>query len=193
MARRRRRTTTGPSPHGGGQFDRLRSRNGDPALHNMYDTYSGLIWGRYGFKDAFNLEQFWVGNDYLGIDQGPIIIMIENYLNGSVWNGSCRIRTSRPGWPRPVSTACRRHRTERARLSVSAGAEHPQPVPRLDVPQLTGWDAGTGDPAAVRPAGPLRENHRRSDSRRGATDHTGLAGLPSGVYVYSLESQGQKD
>ena len=56
-----------------------------PALHHMYDEYGGLIWGKYGFKDAFNLSVFWVGSDYLGIDQGPIIMMIENYLSGSTW------------------------------------------------------------------------------------------------------------
>ncbi len=57
-----------------------------PTLQNMYDNFAGLIWGEYGFKDAFNLTTFWVGSDYLGIDQGPIIIMIENYLNGNIWS-----------------------------------------------------------------------------------------------------------
>ncbi len=56
-----------------------------PTLHNLYDTYGDMIWGQYGFKDAFNLSRFWFGTDYIGIDQGPIIIMIENYLNGAVW------------------------------------------------------------------------------------------------------------
>lgn len=56
-----------------------------PALHHMLDTYGSMLWGRYGFKDAFNLSRFWWGGDWLGIDQGPIIIMIENHLNGAVW------------------------------------------------------------------------------------------------------------
>jgi hypothetical protein len=56
------------------------------ALRFMYDAYGGWLWGPYGFKDAFNLTVAWVATDYLGIDQGPIILMIENYRNQSVWN-----------------------------------------------------------------------------------------------------------
>jgi hypothetical protein len=52
----------------------------------MYDTYGSQLWSTYGFKDAFNPTQNWYATDYLGIDQGPIIIMIENYRNQSVWN-----------------------------------------------------------------------------------------------------------
>lgn len=57
-----------------------------PALHNLYDSYGFVLWGKYGFKDAFNLQRFWWGTDYLGIDQGPIILMIENHLGGAVWS-----------------------------------------------------------------------------------------------------------
>jgi len=56
-----------------------------PVLHNMYDNYP-LLWGPYGFKDAFNLSLNWYDTDYLGIDQGPIVIMIENYRTQSIWN-----------------------------------------------------------------------------------------------------------
>jgi hypothetical protein len=49
------------------------------------------IMGRYGFQDAFNptyekaKPSGWVAPETLGIDQGPILLMIENYLSGSVW------------------------------------------------------------------------------------------------------------
>jgi hypothetical protein len=56
-----------------------------PTLHYMYDSFQVELWSIYGFKDAFNLTYGWWDTDYIGIDQGPIIIMIENYLNGSVW------------------------------------------------------------------------------------------------------------
>ncbi|MCB1150022.1 T9SS type A sorting domain-containing protein, partial [bacterium] len=56
-----------------------------PTLHAMYDNLGVALWGEYGFKDAFNLNEFWWATDYIGIDQGPIVIMIENYLNESVW------------------------------------------------------------------------------------------------------------
>lgn len=56
------------------------------ALKNFYRTYYGNLWGEYGFKDAFNLNQNWFANSYIAIDQGPIIIMIENYRTGLLWN-----------------------------------------------------------------------------------------------------------
>lgn len=55
-------------------------------LKHFYRRYFNRLWGTYGFKDAFNLTQNWFANSYLAIDQGPIIIMIENYRTGLLWN-----------------------------------------------------------------------------------------------------------
>ncbi len=53
----------------------------------LLKTYDGLgIWGEYGFKDAFNFNRDWIAVSYLAIDQGPIVIMIENYRTGLLWN-----------------------------------------------------------------------------------------------------------
>jgi hypothetical protein len=57
-----------------------------PALRAMYDRYRATIWTGYGFCDAFNLKANWWDTDVVGIDEGPIAIMIENYRSGSVWN-----------------------------------------------------------------------------------------------------------
>jgi hypothetical protein len=57
-----------------------------PVLHELYETYGPRLWSTYGFRDAFNPTQNWFATDYLGIDQGPIIVMIENYRTESVWN-----------------------------------------------------------------------------------------------------------
>ena len=55
-------------------------------LKNMYDKYGSQgLWGKYGFKDAFNLTLNWYDKDYLGLDEGPILIMIENYRTGLIW------------------------------------------------------------------------------------------------------------
>ena len=56
-------------------------------LRYMYDNYRSELFGIYGFEDAFNLsvEPDWFDNDYIGIDQGPIVIMVENYLSDLVW------------------------------------------------------------------------------------------------------------
>jgi hypothetical protein len=54
-------------------------------LRYFYTQYRPRIWTAYGFRDAFNLSQQWYGPDELGIDQGPIVIMIENYRTQRVW------------------------------------------------------------------------------------------------------------
>ena len=43
------------------------------------------LWGVYGFHDAFNMTEKWWADSYLAIDQGPIVIMIENYRSGLLW------------------------------------------------------------------------------------------------------------
>jgi hypothetical protein len=43
------------------------------------------LFGEYGLKDAFNETKGWVADSYLAIDQGPIIVMIENYRSGLCW------------------------------------------------------------------------------------------------------------
>ncbi|HEY8938288.1 MAG TPA: glucoamylase family protein [Cyclobacteriaceae bacterium] len=64
-----------------------------PALEGMYKQYKDKLYGKYGFKDAFNMSIVnrdgttgWFDKDYLGIDEGPILIQIQNYQNGLVWN-----------------------------------------------------------------------------------------------------------
>jgi len=57
-----------------------------PAMRNMYNTYRASLWMKYGFRDAFNISRNWWDTDVIGIDEGPIVIMIENYRTQSVWN-----------------------------------------------------------------------------------------------------------
>jgi hypothetical protein len=56
------------------------------ALKFFYYTYGDRLWGTYGFYDAFNVTQGWRADSFLAIDQGPIIIMIENYRTGLLWD-----------------------------------------------------------------------------------------------------------
>ncbi len=55
-------------------------------LKNLYRTHGNKLWGSYGFRDAFNMNQNWFASSYLAIDQGPIIVMIENYRSQLLWN-----------------------------------------------------------------------------------------------------------
>ncbi|MFI5186689.1 MAG: glucoamylase family protein [Chitinophagales bacterium] len=56
------------------------------ALKFFYYKLGDKIWGQYGFNDAFNLNNGWFADSYLAIDEGPIIVMIENYRTGLLWN-----------------------------------------------------------------------------------------------------------
>ncbi len=58
-----------------------------PTIINMYQKYGNKgLWGKYGFVDAFNLTAGWYGKDYVGIEEAPVVLMIENFRNGFVWN-----------------------------------------------------------------------------------------------------------
>ena len=56
-----------------------------PTLEYFYSTGRRQFWTQYGFIDSFNVSQSWFDNAELGIDQGPIVIMAENYRNQNVW------------------------------------------------------------------------------------------------------------
>ena len=56
------------------------------ALKFFYYTLGDRIWKEYGFVDAFDLEEGWYANSFLAIDQGPIIVMIENHRTGLLWD-----------------------------------------------------------------------------------------------------------
>jgi len=57
------------------------------AIEAMQKRYGSSLYREYGFADAFNptFQNGWFDVDYLGIDQGPIVVMIENYRTGLVW------------------------------------------------------------------------------------------------------------
>jgi hypothetical protein len=54
-------------------------------LKYLYHTRGGDLWTAYGFADAFNDTRGWVSDGHLAIDQGPIIVMIENHRTGLLW------------------------------------------------------------------------------------------------------------
>jgi len=86
-----------------------------PATTAMHQRFGKHIYSTYGFLDAFNpsftfdvpvkngrvIENFgWVGGDYIGIDQGPILAMIANYRNDFVWRVMQRSKYLRIGLQR---------------------------------------------------------------------------------------------
>ena len=98
-----------------------------PSIAALDRRYGRWIYGKYGFVDAFNPSFSydvplrtgrlvkgvgWVDSEYLGIDQGPILLMLENYRSGFVWQlmrGDPDLRRGlqragfRGGWLQPAS------------------------------------------------------------------------------------------
>jgi hypothetical protein len=56
------------------------------ALKYFYRERGSDLFGLYGPYDAFNEKYNWVKKSYIGIDQGPIVVMIENHRTGLLWN-----------------------------------------------------------------------------------------------------------
>lgn len=55
------------------------------ALKYWYNERKSQLWGSYGFYDAFSDAAQWYPRRYLAIDQGPIVVMMENYRSGLLW------------------------------------------------------------------------------------------------------------
>ncbi|MFA5167740.1 MAG: glucoamylase family protein [Candidatus Omnitrophota bacterium] len=80
-------------------------------LENIRAYYSDAMWGPYGFSDAMNVGKGWFSDKVLAIDQGPLLLMIENYRTGLIWKfmaQSAPIRTAlekigfrKGAWPLP--------------------------------------------------------------------------------------------
>jgi len=56
------------------------------ALKNYYHNYGRFLWGEYGFRDAFNLTVNWCSPLFMGLNQAPVTVMIENYRTGLIWD-----------------------------------------------------------------------------------------------------------
>jgi hypothetical protein len=56
-----------------------------PTVKSFNKKYGKNLWGAYGYLDAFNPTVNWFNKEYIGIDQGPLLLMIENYRSGLIW------------------------------------------------------------------------------------------------------------
>jgi hypothetical protein len=56
------------------------------AMKHWLTDMKDKVWGQYGFYDAFSETESWYPKRYLAIDQGPIVVMMENYRSGLLWN-----------------------------------------------------------------------------------------------------------
>lgn len=56
------------------------------AMEYFYYVLGDNLWGEYGLKDSFSLRDKWFAPSYLAIDEGPIVVMMENYRTGLLWD-----------------------------------------------------------------------------------------------------------
>jgi hypothetical protein len=166
-----------------------------PTLHHLYDTYFSQLWSTYGFRDAFNLTQNWWDTDYIGIDEGPIIIMIENYLTQSVWqrfgqNTNIMAGLARAGFA-PMSGV--ENHPQGTTASLYLGQNSPNPFQGSSLVFFRLPAEGYVSLRLYDVRGRLVETI--ADGRWPAGEHEVTlrgAGLPSGIYFYRLESNGQQ-
>lgn len=56
------------------------------AMKYFYYVLGDKLFGEYGFHDSFSLQDRWFAKSYIAIDQGPIVVMIENHRSGIIWD-----------------------------------------------------------------------------------------------------------
>lgn len=161
-----------------------------PTIDNFWNNYRAPLFGPYGFRDGFNLTYSWYDTDVLGIDQGPIILMIENYRTGSVWNRFMQNPDIQVGL---------------AQAGFSPVLAVPRPVAPLDLSFSSSpnpWTHSTSLRFRLPSAGPVRlsvydlagrEELRLVDGVMSAGDHAiplvnGTLG--AGLHLYRLEWNG---
>jgi len=77
-----------------------------PGLSNIYQAYTTNLWTTEGFRDAYNIQAGnWFDPLAIGLDQGPILLMIENYRTGSTWSRMLRSPIIQQGLQRAGFTA----------------------------------------------------------------------------------------
>jgi len=97
------------------------------ALKHFYHQYGKNLFGPMGFYDAFNVDRSWFADSYLAIDQGPILVMIENYRSGKIWqsfmkNPEIDVAMERIGFSKVVSS------NQPERFNKSNISVYPNPV-----------------------------------------------------------------
>ena len=144
-----------------------------PALHALQATYGNLIYSTYGFVDAFNptftaqlptqrgrvdRTRGWFDTDYLGIDEGPMLAMIENYRTELIWTTMRRspyiIRGLQRagftgGWLDHVAPSTTLATSPAAAAPAAAGAAKPPDQPPPGTPPLAPAHPAPAEPPSA--------------------------------------------
>src|SRR5690606_7202665 len=163
------------------------------ALRYLHDVYRERLWGPYGFRDAFNPTRDWFDDAYLGIDQGPILLMIENGETGRIWDVFMRNEAVQRGLERagfePVPTAA--HEAPEPPGTLVLGGNAPNPFARTTTIRFVLARPGRVTLAVYDLLG--REVTRLVDDVRPAGAYAATfdaAHLAGGLYLYRLRQDG---
>ena len=162
------------------------------ALRTFYTRYYAGLWGPYGLKDAYNVKEGWFATAYLGIDQGPIVLMIENARTEAIWDAfmahpDVRRGLERAGFDVPAVAA------EDAPTAEAVTLAPPAPNPATGAVRLAATlaEAGRARLSVYDVLG--REVAVVFDGVQAAGAHAVVwdaAGVAAGVYVVRLEAAG---
>lgn len=162
-----------------------------PALKYMYDTYRQSLWTKYGFCDAFNFTVNWWSSIVIGIDQGPFVLMIENYFSGKVWDTFMQNPDIQRGLERAgfVTISGVQNRQTQPPMDYVLHQNHPNPfnsstvirylIPESAAVKITVFDV-LGQEVAV-----LVDETKTQGEHSIAFDASGLA---SGIYFCQLRA-----
>ncbi|MCL5034206.1 MAG: T9SS type A sorting domain-containing protein [Bacteroidetes bacterium] len=165
------------------------------ALRAMYDTYRTQLVTPYGLGDAFNVSKGWFDQQNIGIDQGPIAIMIENYRNQNVWDRFMQDKDIQTGlsalYFSPVTAVNEPGGNVPSKTQLEQNYPNPfNPATAISY-RLTAFSHVTLKVYDV--IGRVVET--LVDGREGPGTHTVEADgsrLVSGVYIYQLVAEGRK-
>jgi hypothetical protein len=176
------------------------------ALKHFYRTHGSSLWGNFGFRDAFNLTfsskgvlGTWFSDGYLAIDQGPIIVMIENYRSQLLWNNfmaNPEIQTALTAVGFVPDSTTDVVDGKDLNYSFKLDGNYPNPfnpftIIRFELPQNQLVRVKIYD-ALGREVKNLLENELPRGTNEVLWDGKNDNGfsLPSGVYIYRIESNG---
>lgn len=188
-------TITPTAPGGSVAFTPLESIK---ALKTMYRQYcvgsETRLWGPYGFRDAFNIRFNWFGTDYIGIDQGPIVLMIENFFTQKVWNTFMKSRYIQTGLERAGFKKVTSVGNERpGPRSTSLGQNFPNP---FNPSTTIRFDLETAGDVSLKVYDLLGRSVGTVETGwKDAGSHTVIyeaRSLPTGVYYYVLQTNSTK-
>jgi hypothetical protein len=156
------------------------------ALKYFYRERGGDLFGIYGPYDAFNDERDWVQEAYIGIDQGPIVVMIENHRTGLLWNtvmkdADLQAGLDKLGFEYEVSTSAKRPKIE-AEWKI-------YPNPAQDRVYISMPGANFNQPVELKVFSPDgRTVAAKSFTPAGTEVSFDCSELPDGIYLLQLQN-----